>query len=228
MGIKQWFNRQKPNINDKGEDTKESEPLGLFLLLIRPSLPKIFEDPPDKSLVDADVIMTSFGMYNAFGMNKHDLERIPTLGVSESGHVGYTIPMRSDLQLCLHQLVTEAEPPIDYPLGLFTNRDVIIVVDGLYTVMQMYHDAGRAMRHIEDETNEFLASKIIWAGTTINEGDMSNLRRLEATAEDLLTPEPAIPPKLSPEIASDLMHYFLEPIFKHVREKLEAELSDGT
>lgn len=121
----------------QSSDKNKSEPEELLLLLLRPSLPKIFEDPPGNSFIDADAIMTSFGMYSVKGMDKHVLERLPILSVSESCSVGYTIPMRLDLQLCLHQLATSSNPPIDYPLRLFTDRDVIVVTDGLYTVMLM-------------------------------------------------------------------------------------------
>lgn len=77
------------------------------------------------------------------------------------------------------------------------------------------------MSAIGDETNEFPACKIIYAGTTVDEGYMTNLRRLEATAQYLLTPEPTTPPKLPPEIANEWLHDFLEPVFKRAREAKE-------
>ena len=228
-----WFHRKtqkqttrnEPMASAKTEsqssDTIKSEPQELLLLLLRPSISKIFESPSDSLPMDADVIMTSFGMYSAKGMNKHALERLPILCVSESCSVGYTFPMRLDLQLCLHQLATNSKSPIDYPPGLFTNRDVIVVTEGLYTVRLFHNDVKDALKTLEHGTDELLASKIIYASTTIDEGTITNLRRLEATAKHLLTlvtPEPTTPPKLPPEIVSGWQHDFLEPIFKHARE----------
>ncbi|MFX1539001.1 MAG: hypothetical protein ACFFDI_32865 [Promethearchaeota archaeon] len=217
-----WFQRKTkkqavPVSENQDSGTDESIRLGLFLLLIRPSLSKIFENPPENTPIDGDAIMTSFGTYKAEGINEHSLERIPTLCVTESGHVGYTIPMRLDLQLCLQQLTTNLKCN-EYPLGLFTDRDVLVVADGLYKVIQLYHNTGAAMRVIEDATNEFPASKLIWAGTTTEKENMENLRRLEATAKHLLTPEPKTTPKLPTEIADDWLHDFLEPIFQHAKE----------
>jgi hypothetical protein len=162
------------------------------------------------------MIMTSFGMYNTKGMNKHGLEGLPILCVSESGNVGYTVAMRLGIQLCLQQMTTAFNPPIDYPLGLFTNRDVIIIAEGLYKVMLMHHNAKAAMRAIGDETNEFSASKIVYTGTTTDKVNINNFGRLEAAAKQLLTPEPTTPPKID----SDWQNDFLEPIFKLAREKI--------
>jgi hypothetical protein len=205
-------------------ELNKSEPQGLILLLIRPSISKIFESPPDNALLDADGIITSLGPYYAREINKHSLERIPTLCVSESGHVGYAIPMRLDLRLWLYQLTTASKSHIDYPLGLFTKRDVIMVADGSYTVMLTYNNDVDAMRHIIDKHNEFPASKIVHASTTIDEWSINNLRRLEATAETLLNhgaPGETTLPRLPPEIVGDWLHDFLEPIFNHVKEKMK-------
>jgi hypothetical protein len=165
--------------------------------------------------------MTSYGLYNTKGLNKHALERLPILCVSENGSVGYTFPMRLDLHLCLHQLATNSNPPIDFPLGLFTNRDVMIISKGLYTVQLFHNTPQDAIKALKHGTDEFLASLIIYASTTIHEGAMTNLRRLEATAKHLLTsisPKTTTLPKLPPEIASGWQHDFLEPIFKRAKE----------
>jgi len=228
-----WFQRktQKRTTRDEpladaktesqSSDVNQSEHQNLLLLLLRPSISKIFESPPDSSLIEADVIMTSFGMYSAKGITKHHLERLPILSFSESCNAGYTFPMRLDLQLCLHQLTTTANPPIDYPLGLFTDRDVIVVADGAYTVRLLHNNPNDALRTMLQENEEFLASNIIYASTTTDEGTMTNVRRLEATARHLLSSvahESATLPKLPREIASRWQHDFLEPIFKRARE----------
>jgi len=198
-----------------------TEPSGLLLLLIRPSIPQIFENQPDSPLINADVIMTNYGMYTAKGINKHLVERLPMLCISESCHVGYTIPMILDLRLCLGQLAEAFNPPIDYPLGLFTNRDVIVITEGLYTVQLFHYNAQKALEALEHGSDEFHASKIVYAATLTDEVGMTNLRRLEATAKHLLppiAPEPTTFPKLPPEIISDWQHDFLEPLFKHIKE----------
>lgn len=192
----------------------------LLLLLLRPSLSEIFVIPPDNPLIDADGVITNYGMYKTKGINKHALERLPMLCVSENGSVGYTIPMRLDLQLCLHQLASNANPPIDFPLGLFTNRDVIVVSRGLYTVTLWHNNPQGAMKALNTELNESLASKIIYSATTTDKGMMVNLRRLEATAKHLLSsknPETNTFSKLPPDIASGWQHDFLEPIFKRAK-----------
>ena len=74
---------------------------------------------------------------------------------------------------------------------------------------------------IGPRTKTILASKIIWFTRTIDEGTINNMRRLEATAEKLMSsipPESTTIPKLPPELASDWMHYFLEPIFKQAKK----------
>jgi len=200
---------------------EKSEPQELLLLLLRPSISKIFESPSDNSPIDADAIMTSSGMYDAKGMNKHALQRLPILCVSENGSVGYTIPMRLDLLLCLDQLASNANPPIDYPLGLFTNRDVIIVSEAVYTVQLFHNTPQDAIKALEHGTDEFPASLIIYASTTIDEETMTNLRRLEATARYLLTsisPKTTTLPKLPPEVASGWHYDFLDPIFRRAKE----------
>jgi len=192
----------------------------LLLLLLRPSLSKIFESPSDNSPIDADGLETCYGVYTTKGMPKQALERLPTLCVSENVSVGYTIPMRLDLQLCLHQLASDANPSIDFPLGLFTNRDVMVISKGLYTVQLWHNTPQGAIKALNTELNEFLASKIIYACTTTDEGAMNNLRRLEATAKHLLSsidPKTNTLPKLPPEIASGWQHDFLEPIFKRAK-----------
>ena len=213
-----------PTIERQSFDINKSESQELLLLLLRPSLSKIFVIPSDNPPIDADGISTNYGMHNTKGINKHALERLPTLCVSENGSVGYTIPMRLDLQLCLQQLASDANPPIDFPLGLFTNRDVIVISKGLYTV-QLWHNTPKgAIKALNTKLNEFLASKIIYACTTIDEGAMTNLRRLEATAQHLLasiSPKTTTPPKLSAEIASGWQHDFLGPIFKRAKEVIK-------
>jgi hypothetical protein len=67
------------------------------------------------------------------------------------------------------------------PYGLFTNRDVIVVAEGLYTVRLFHKTPEDALEHLG--TNESLASNIIYASTTINEEVRTNLRRLEAMAK---------------------------------------------
>jgi len=220
-----WFQR-KPEKQISPQEplatsqtpTKSEE---LYLLLLRPSISKIFENPSDKIPINADSIMTSFGMYSSQGMPKHALERIPILCVTENGSVGYTTPMRLDLFLCLHQLAKSATPPIDFPLGLFENRDVLVITKGLYYVRLFHNAVNAAMQNFKDGADEFLASKIIYSSTTIDEGAMTNLRRLEATAKHLLTPEPSTPPKLPPNIIDGWQHDFLEPLFTRVKEKIQ-------
>jgi len=226
-----WFQRKTQKQVTKNEpDAKtpiaegqsshvESEPQELLLLLLKPSVSKIFESPTDNSLINAAAIMTSFGMHGVQGISKHQIERLPVLFVSESGRVGYTIPMRLDLQLWLHQSATNANPPIDYPLGLFTNCDVIMVVDGFYTVRLFHSDPNIALRTMEQGNEEFVAPHIAYVGTTIDEGTLTSLRTLETTAKQLLssvTPESSTLSKL-PQLPLEI-HDFLKPIFKRAGE----------
>jgi hypothetical protein len=227
-----WFQRKtqkQPTKNEpdvktpisEGESphVEKAEPQELLLLLLRPSISKIFESPTDNSLIDAAAIMTSFGMHGVEGINKHQIERLPMLFVSESGRVGYTVPMRLDLQVLLHQLATRADPPIDYPFGLFTNCDVIMVVDGFYTVRLFHSDADVALTTWKKGNEEFVAPHIAYMGTTTDEETLTSLRRLETTAKQLLSSTASHSgtlsklPQLPPEI-----HDFLKPIFKRAEE----------
>ena len=193
------------------------------LLLLRPSISEIFVFPSNSPPIDADVAKTASGLYPTKEMNKHVLESLSILCVSENGSVGYTIPMRFDLILCLEKLATSGSPPIDFPYGLFTNRDVIVVTRGFYTVQLLRNfpeEVIGILGHGGTVTDSFLASKIIYASTTTDVENMTNLRRLEATAKHLLTsisPKTTTLPKLPPEIASGWQHDFLEPIFKRAK-----------
>lgn len=201
----------------------------LTLLLLRPSISNIFAEPEEKSLIDPDVVISNFGIYKSNEFTKHVLERLPILCINESCYVGYTLAMRFDLRLCLHQLANNANPPIEYPLGLFTNRDVIIVMDGLYTV-RLGHTKNGIVRDngnrespdsqqpiITTMAEEFSASQIIYSATVIDEEIMTNLRRLEATAEQLLTPKLTALPRLPSEIITEWQNDFLAPIFKRAK-----------
>lgn len=200
-----------------------TEPQGPLLLLLRPSLPKIFEDSSDSSPVDADVIQVNSGLYNAKGMIRHMLERFPILCISETGNIGYTIPMRLDLMLCLEKLASSANPPIDFPLGLFTNRDVMMITEGLYNVLLLRNPREETMKILGRGgivTHTIPASRIVYYCTTVDEGVMTNHRRLEATAEHLLSlrdPTTNAFAKLSPDIVIEWQHDFLEPIFNRAR-----------
>jgi len=201
-------------------ETKE-----LLLLLLRPSISKIFltENTDDNSPIDADVIINQFGIWGASAVNKHMIERLPILCISESATVGYTFPMILDLRLLLGQVAHDANPPIDYPLGLFTNRDVMVFSDGMYTIQLCHYDLQKALIYDTMGKGNFQATHLIYASTVTEEGMMENLRRLEATAKTLLTPttpEPTTLPKLPSEIINGWQHGFLEPLFKHVREYL--------
>lgn len=200
--------------------TKQSEPSELTLLLIRPSISKIFGSPSETSLVSADAIATSSGMYNAQGINRYALERIPILCVTESTKVAYTIPMRLDLFLCLEKLASNLKPPVDIPIPFFENCDVVIVTGGLYTVRLFHKNPQDALRSMEDGTEEFVASKIVYSSCTTDEGFITNLRRLEATAKHVISsvsPETTTLPNLPPEVANVWQHDFLEPIFKRAK-----------
>ena len=95
--------------------------------------------------------------------------------------------MRLDVQVLLHQLATRADPPIDYPLGLFTNCDVIMVVDRSYNVRLLYGDPEVALEKWKQGNTEFVAPHIAYMGTTTDEGTLINLRRLETAAKQLLS-----------------------------------------
>ena len=221
-----------PSPKDESKNANidtESESTELALLFVRPSISKIFESPPDKSLINADFIETSHGTYSAIGMNEHQLELIPILAVSERCGVGYALATRLDLQYYLHKLVTDSKATIDYPLGLFTNRDVIMITVGSYVVMQTFQNASAAMNAIEEPLNEFRASRICYAATTTNKENINNLRCLAAEAQEVVLQGgivilPHIVPQdgilISPHtVTKDWQPNFLEPIFKHAREK---------
>jgi len=226
-----WFQRKTQRQATKNEadaKTTASEDRGphvkstlqeLFLLLLRPSISKIFESPPDSSLIDAAAIMTSFGVHRVQGINKHQIERLPVLLVTESGRAGHTFSMRLDLQVLLHQLATRANPPIDYPLGLFTNCDVIMVGDGFYSVRLFQSEADIALSILQTGTELFTAPHIGYMGTTTDEGTLTSLRRLEANAKEFLPSEVSYSDtsltlrQLPPQI-----YDFLKPIFKRAGE----------
>jgi hypothetical protein len=219
-----WFQRNSKIQTDSREhptaDRTPKDNNELTLLLLRPSLVDLFINKSENVPIDADVICTSSGMVSTQGMPKWAIERIPVLGVTETGIVGYTFPMRLDIHLRLHELAKSSKTPIEFPYGLFTNRDVLVVTQGYYYVLLFHHTANAAMQNLKDGAGEFPASKIIYCSTTIDEGAMINLRRLEATAEKLLTPEPATLPKLPAELIDGWKQDFLGPIFEHVKEKL--------
>lgn len=215
------FQKKTPQsgvIEFRSSNTKESEPKKLFLLLINPSLLEIFAAPPDNTLVDADVAMTSSGMFNVQGKNLYLFRRLPVLCIGNDYQVGYTIPMILDLQIWLHKMAEGINPPINYPEGLFINRDALIVTDGIYTVRLFHNDVSKALKAQRNGNDEFPASHIIYSGTTTDEENISNLRKLEADVTKLLTPTPSSPPKLPPELGWE---QFLEPIFNHVKEVMQ-------
>jgi len=191
----------------------------LFLLLLRPSISKIFETPPDSPPIDAVAIMTSFGVHRVQGINKHQIERLPVLLVTESGKAGHVFSMRLELQVVLHQLATRANPPIDYPLGLFANCDVIMVGDGFYSVRLFQSEADIALPIFETGTELFTAPRIGYMGTTTDEATLASLRRLEANAKEFLPSEVSYSDtsftlrQLPPQI-----YDFLKPIFKRAGE----------
>lgn len=206
---------------EKGVLTHGFKPHELRMLLLRPSISKIFlPENKDDAFIDADAIITSFGMFDAKSMKKWVIERIPILYVSESATLGYTFPMRLDLHLCLKELAEKSKGLIDFPLGLFTDRDVIVVSDGIYTVDIGYRNPQEAARASNHGMGNFEASHLVYYCTTTEEGMMKNLRRLEATARYLLAPEPTTPPTLPPEIIDGWQHNFLEPIFERVKKNL--------
>jgi hypothetical protein len=209
----------KTPVSESQSSHAKSEPQELILLLLRPSIVKIFESPPDNSLIDAAAIMTSFGMYSVEGINKHQIQRLPVLFVSESGRVGYTLPMRLDLLLGLKELATNANPPIDFPFGLFRNCDVIMVANGFYTVMLFHSDANVALKTMEQGNEEFVAPHIAYFGMTNDEGTLTSLRRLETAAKQLLSTVASESTTLSklPQLPPDI-YDFLKPIFKRAGE----------
>lgn len=205
-------------------DIRFPKPQELLLLLIRPSLSRIFESSPDGSPIDADVILTGSGFYDTKGVNKHVLERLSILCVSGTENIGYAFPTRLDLMLCLEDLASKVSPPVDHPLELFINRDVMVISEGSYSVQLFRNLPAETMKilgHGTIKTDNFCTSRIIYTCSTINERAMSNLRTLETTAQHLLdsmSPETSILPKLPYEIASGWYHDLLDPIFKRAKE----------
>lgn len=196
----------------------------LLLLLIRPSLTKIFESPPDNSTIDADVILTGFGFRNVKGVNKHFLERLSILCVSETENIGYAFPTRLDLMLCLDDLTSKVNPPVNHPLDLFVNRDVMVIAEGFYSV-QLFRNPPREVMNILGhgtiKTDSLRTSRIIYSCTTVNERAMNDLRTLEATTQQLLdsmSSNASALPKLPYEITKGWYHDFLDPIFKRAKE----------
>jgi hypothetical protein len=195
----------------------------LLLLLIRPSLTRIFESPPDNSTIDADVIFTGYGFRNVKGVNRHVLERLSILCVSETENVGYAFPTRLDLMFSLDTLISKVSPPVNHPLELFVNRDVMVIAEGFYNVQLFLHPPQEVMNilgHGSIKTGNFYTSRLIYSCTTVNEKAMSDLRTLEATAQRLLdsmSPSASMSPKLPNEIARGWYHDFLDPIFKRAK-----------
>lgn len=226
-----WFQRKSQRQPTKNEPraqttlpeaqspTARSTFQELFLLLLRPSVPKIFESAPDTSLMDAAAIMTSFGVHRVQGMNKHQIEGVPVLLVTESGKAGHVFSMRLELQVLLHQLATRANPPIDYPHGLFTNCDVIMVGDYFYSVRLFRSEVDIAHPIFQTGTELFTAPHIGYMGTTTDEATLTSLRRLEANAKEFLPSEVSYSDtsltlrQLPPQI-----YDFLKPIFKRAGE----------
>jgi hypothetical protein len=208
-------------------DIRFPTPQELLLLLVRPSLSRIFETPSDNSPIDADVILTGSGFYDTKGVNKHVLERLPILCVSETESIGYTFSTRLDLMLCLEDLASKVSPPVDHPLELFINRDVLIISEGFYSVQLFRNLPPETMKilgHGGIKTENFRTSRIIYTCSTVNKRAMTDLRTLEATAQHLLdsmSPETSELPKLPREIASGWYHDFLDPIFKRAKEIMQ-------
>jgi hypothetical protein len=204
-----------------GQQMPEIE--GFLLLLLRPSLLKIFDTSTDNSPIDADVIRAGTGLLMTKGMTKYALERLTITCVSEFGSAGYTLPMRLDLLICLERLASSSRPRIDFPVGLFTNRDVMIITKGLYSVQLFRTPTKKAKKTLDNVgilVDTFPAPQIVYSCTTVDEGTMTNLRRLEATANHLLAstdPTVTIFPKLPHDIAGGWQHGFLEPIFQRAR-----------
>jgi hypothetical protein len=214
-----WTSGEAPAVDIRFPTHQE-----LLLLLIRPSLTKIFESPPDNSTIDADVILTVSGFHNVKGVNKHILERLSIPCVSEKESVGYAFPTRLDLMQSLDNLVSKVSPPVDHPLELFVNRDVMIIAEGFYSTQLFHHPPQEVMNilgHGAIKTGDFRTSRIVYSCTTVNERAMSDLRTLEITAQRLLdsmSPRASVLPKLPDEIARGWYHDFLDPIFKRAKE----------
>lgn len=214
-----WTNSKTPTVDIRFPTPKE-----LLLLLIRPSLSKIFETSPDNSPIDADVILTGSGFYDTKGVNKHVLERLSIFCVSETESIGYAFPTRLDLILCLEDLASKVSPPVSHPLELFINRDVMVVSEGFYSVQLFYNLPPETMKifgHGAIKTDNFCTSRIIYTCSTVNTRAMSNLRTLEVTAQRLLnsmSPNTSTLPKLPHEITSGWYHDLLDPIFKRAKE----------
>lgn len=196
----------------------------LLLLLVRPSLAKIFESPPDNSTIDADVILTGMGFQNVKGLNKHVLERLSILCVSETERIGYAFPTRLDLMLSLDNLVSKVNPPANHPLELFVNRDVMVIAEGFYSV-QLFNNPSpevkQVLRHGVLKAGSLRTSRIIYGCTTVNTKAMNDLRILETTAQRLLdsmSPDATTLPKFPVEITSGWYHDLLDPIFRRAKE----------
>jgi hypothetical protein len=207
-------------------DMRHPIPQELLLLLIRPSLRKIFESPPDNSVIDADVILTGSGFHDVKGVNKYVLEQLPILCVSETESIGYTSATRLDLILSVQDIVSKVKPPLDHPLELFINRDVMIISEGSYNV-QLFRsppEITKIIGHGGIKTDNFRTSRIIYVCSTVNQRAMSDLRTLEDTAQrllDAMSPNTSTLPKLPYEIANGWYHDLLDPIFKRAKELVD-------
>jgi hypothetical protein len=215
-----WAGGKTPAV-----DMRHPIPTELLLLLIRPSLRKIFESPTDDSVIDADVIQTGSGYYDVKGVNKHFLQQLPILSVSETESVGYAFPTRLDLIDSIKDIVSQVKPPVVHPLDVFSNRDVMIISEGSYNVQLFQNPSAEVQKILKRRTGMrtgyFRTCRIIYVCSTVNQTAMNDLRTLESTAQRLLdsmSPDATAMPKLPTEIVSGWYHDFLDPIFKRAKE----------
>lgn len=206
--------------NDVNRPIGHQVSVQLGLLLIGSMLSKIFESSTNNFPVEASAITTVRGVYNTTGVTEHMIERLPILSIDENGNIGYVISTRLDLDFYLCDLASQSN--IDMS-EIFKDRYAIFIFRGFYTFMRHYNDAKKAMAHTNEPSNEFPAVNIVWSATITNKDDVINFRRLEATAKYLREHQSDGFPKMP----DDWMNGVLNPMFKHVEEKVGSDINRG-
>jgi len=212
----------------------------LLMLLVRPSLVKVFSRDSNDILEEFKEKLNSLNVFTFFVLvkgrfiavetnNINGLNMVPVLTVSESGHIGYVYVFRLILQNYLQSYMNNiTEAPIE-ATEFFGCHDIIMVSNGIDIVRVFFDDQNVLLQLMQfGFPNEFKVPDIFYFAT-VADNVTPYLRELEDVSKLILSKykdnkEPVQVselPKLPFEVYDKWNKLFLKSIFGRARKSIE-------